>query len=85
MAETSQLRTLRIPCAQPPLAEKFAAYLRSEGIDVDGTEGREVLIPWGGNVRFALDVAEVAFDGGYANDGEPMAAAIRQVEEVSRG
>lgn len=60
--------TLRVLCIDDNAAQLCEAWLLSEGIDTNGTDGRDVLIPWGGDARFALAVGESATQQGFAAD-----------------
>jgi hypothetical protein len=76
------LPILRMPCASPDLAEKFAAWVRKQWVDVNGVEGREVLIPTD-NPGFAYVLAEAAVLEECANDDEAAAAASAFESEVA--
>ncbi len=67
------VRVLSLPCVDEPAAEAFAAWLRGEEVDVNGVDGRNVLIPTS-YPPFAWDVAEAANEHGWAHDDEACAA-----------
>lgn len=78
------MRTLRLPCLDSDSAEKCVIYMReTEQIDVDGTDGRDVLIPWGGDVRFAVEIAELAAQQGFIEDD--LSPVLRQIETPGGG
>lgn len=60
--------TLRVLCNDANAAQLFEAWLLNEGVDTTGTDGRDVLVPWGGDARFALAVGEHAAKEGFAPD-----------------
>lgn len=62
------MRTLRIPCATPQLAAAAEAALTGQGVDVNGVDGRYLLVPAGWSPRFVWDLAEQLQD--YCDDDE---------------
>lgn len=60
--------TLRVLCNDENAAQLFEAWLNNEGIDTAGCDGRDVLVPWGGDARFALEIGEHATKEGFAPD-----------------
>lgn len=63
-------RVLRVPAATPERAEAAADHLRGQGIDVDGVDGRFVLVPSGWSPIFVLDLSEIMVLGGFTDDDE---------------
>jgi hypothetical protein len=72
---------LRVQCNDENAAQLFEAWLINEGVDTDGTDGAEVLVPWGGDARFAMSVAELALHEGFGPDD--LAPIIRQIESLA--
>ena len=60
--------TLRVLCNDEKAAQLFETCLLNEGVYVSGTDGRDVLVPWGGDARFALWIGELAARHGFAAD-----------------
>lgn len=73
---------LRMPCASPHLAEKFADWVHKQEVAVSGVEDREVLIPTD-NPGFAYVLAEAAVLEEFAHDGEAAAAARQFEHEIT--
>lgn len=61
---------LRVPAATPELAEAAATHLREQGIDVDGVDGRFVLVPAGWSAIFVLDLSELMVMREFGDDDE---------------
>ena len=73
---------LRIPCIDEQAAKKFLEILAEDDIDTNGTEGAEVLLPWGGDPHFAMGIAELAgFQGLMADDLAPI---LNQITALMR-
>lgn len=68
------MRTLRIPCATPQLAADAKAVLTSQDVDVDGIDGRHLLVPAGWSPLFVWDLAEQLQD--YGHDDELATWAV---------
>lgn len=76
------MRTITVVCADPDSAEGLAAYLRDvEGVDVSQVDGPRVVLPWGGDPRFCMDLFTVANDGGFVGDHD----AARQMVDALAG
>lgn len=76
-------RDLRMPCIDADTAERFAAWLREQGVDVSGVEGRHVLVP-ADSTRFVWDIADAAARG-YARENETVHAACAFLAERGFG
>lgn len=75
------MRVLRVPCTDPAAAERAATHLREQHeLDVDGTDGRHVLVPAGFSAGFVWALAEVT--GDYCEDAELAAWATDAAGEV---
>jgi hypothetical protein len=70
--------TLRVLCNDENAAHLFEAWLNNEGVDTNGTDGIDVLVPWGGDARFAMEVAEAALREGFGPDD--LRPVLRQIE-----
>lgn len=64
---TTTERTLRISCQLPESAEQLAAHLRDQDVDVARVDGCDVHVTVGPDPRFALALADEAFDLGLAD------------------
>lgn len=63
-------RVLSAPCTNPQAAADAANHLRTQHVDVLGTDGRHVLIPAGWSAMFVWDLAEQLRYSGYGHDDE---------------
>lgn len=69
------MRVLRLPCTDPATADQAARHLRERHeLDVDGVDGRHVLIPAGHSPGFVWALAEAA--GDYCHDDELATWAV---------
>lgn len=73
--------TLRVLCTDESAAQLFEAWLINQGVDTSGTDGAEALVPWGGDVQFAMSVGTHAHLHGFAPDD--LAPVIRQIEALA--
>jgi hypothetical protein len=72
---------LRIPCIDEQAAQKFVEILTEDDIDTNGTEGAEVLVPWGGDPHFAMGLAELAGFQGLMHDD--LAPILNQITALA--
>lgn len=63
-----------IPCTDENAAQLFHAWLLSEGVDVQGVDGRNVLVPTD-FPPFVFDLSQAAVLHGFAHDTEAARAA----------
>lgn len=68
------MRVLRVPCTDPETAARAADHLRGpHQLDVNGTDGRYVLVPAGHSPGFIWALAEASSD--FCDDAELAAWA----------
>jgi hypothetical protein len=68
-------RVLRVPAIDEGLAVHAEDYLLQQGIEVNGRDGRFVLVPAGWSAIFVWDLAELMQEHDYADDAEIAAWA----------
>lgn len=72
-----------IPCTGAVAADRFAAFLAEQEVDVAEVAGRHVLVPTD-RPPFAFDLAEAAVREGFAHDSEAARAATTFAERTAR-